>query len=119
MRATDFKRLNNRPTELTRITLTEKNGTETVIDLDDTLHYIFTFTRAKANEDRFVPMEIIITGNVDVCGEMFYQLGEAHPSLIEHCAKRAFLKSLAMLKAKGIDPDGEAFKKAPVDGGVQ
>ena len=119
MRATDFKRLNDRPTELTRITLTEKDGTETVIDLDDNLHYLFTFTRAKAKEDRFVPLEIIIKGNVDVCGEMFYQLGEAHPSLIEHCAKRAFQKSLAMLKAKGVDPIEEAFKNAPVVGGEQ
>ena len=88
-------------------------------NLDDNLHHIFTFTKAKAKEDRFVPMEILIKGNVDVCGEMFYQLGEAHPSLIEHCARRAFQKSLEMQKAKGIDPVAEAFKNLPVVGGIQ
>ncbi len=119
MRASDYKKFNDRPTELTRITLTEKDGTETVIDLDDNLHYIFTFTRVKAKEDRFVPLEIIIKGNVDVCGEMFYQLGEAHPSLIEHCAKRALAKTLEQLKALGVDPGEEAFRNAPVAGGVQ
>lgn len=119
MRASDYKRLNDRKAELTRVVLYEKDGTETVIDLDDNIHYIFTFTRIKAKEDRFVPMEIIIKGNVDVASEMFYQLGEAHPSLIEHCAKRAFQKSLAMLKAKGIDPEEEAFKNARPVGGVQ
>jgi hypothetical protein len=119
MRASDYKQLNDRKAELVKIVLYEKDGTQTVIDLDDNLHYIFTFTKAKAKEDRFVPLEIIIKGNVDVCCEMFYQLGEAHPSLIEHCAKRAFQKSLEMLKAKGIDPEEEAFKVAPVVGGVQ
>jgi len=121
MRAPDYKKLNDRKAELVKIVLYEKDGTQTVIDLDDTLHYIFSFTKTKSNgdEDRFVPMEIIIKGNVDVCGEMFYQLGEAHPSLIEHCAKRAFQKSLEMLKAKGIDPVEEAFKIVPVVGGTQ
>jgi len=119
MRASDYKRLNDRKAELVKIVLYEKDGTQTEIDLDDNLHYIFTFTRAKAKEDRFVPLEIIIKGNVDVCGEMFYQLGESHPSLIEHCAKRAFQKSLEMLKAKGVDPIEEAFKIVPVVGGTQ
>jgi len=119
MRASDYKRLNDRKAELTKIILYEKDGRETVIDLDDNLHYIFTFTRAKAKGDRYVPLEIIIKGNVDIVGEMFYQVGEAHPSLIEHCAKRAFQKSLEQLKAKGIDPGEEAFKIAPVVGGTQ
>jgi len=119
MRASDYKRLNDRKAELAKIILYEKDGRETVIDLDDNLHYIFTFTRTKAKEDRFVPMEILIKGDVDVVGEMFHQVGEAHQSLIEHCAKRAFKKSLEMLKAKGCDPEAEAFKIAPVVGGVQ
>jgi hypothetical protein len=119
MRASDYKKINDRKAELVKIVLYEKDGTQTVIDLDDTLHYIFTFTRTKAKGDRFVPMEILIKGDVDVVGEMFHQVGEAHPSLIEHCAKRAFQKSLEMLKARGIDPEEEAFKVAPVVGGVQ
>jgi hypothetical protein len=121
MRASDYKRLNDRKAELVKIVLYEKDGTETVIDLDEHLHYIFSFTKTKSKEDgeRFVPMEIIIRGNVDIVGEMFYQLGERNPSLIEHCARRAFAKSLEMLKAKGVDPTEEAFKIVPVVGGVQ
>ncbi len=34
MRASDYKKITDKPTELIRITLTEKDGTETVIDLD-------------------------------------------------------------------------------------
>lgn len=119
MRETDFKRINDRPTELTRIVLIEKDGTEQIIDLDDDLHYIFTFTRAKAKGGTCIPMEILIKGSVDICGEMFHQLGEAHPSLIEHCAKRAFQKSLEMLKAKGVDPLSEILKNLPGVGGNQ
>lgn len=119
MRATDFKRLNGRPTDLTRITLTEKDGSETIIHLDEDLHYFFVFTKADQKKGGYVPVEILIKGDVDVVSEMFYQLGETHPSLIEHCAKRALVKTLEQLKAKGVDPGAEAFKNAPVAGGVQ
>jgi hypothetical protein len=119
MQATDYKKLNDRKAELTKIVLYEKDGTQTVIDLDEDLHYIFTFTKAKVKGDGFAPMEIIIKGSVDIVGEMFYVIGEAHPSLIEHCAKRAFQKSLEMLKARGIDPIEEAFKNARPVGGTQ
>jgi hypothetical protein len=119
MRATDFKRLNERPTDLIRITLTEKDGSETIIHLDEDLHYFFVFSKADPKKDRYVPLEILIKGDVDVVSEMFYQLGEAHPSLIEHCAKRALAKTLEQLKAKSVDPGEEAFKVAPVVGGIQ
>lgn len=110
MRATDFKRLNGRPTGLTRITLHEEDGTKTEINLDEGLHYFFVFSKAEdSKEGRFTPVEILIKGDLDIVSEMFYQLGETHPSLIEHCAKRAFEKIVEQLK----------FQNAPVVGGVQ
>jgi len=120
MRTTDFKRLNDRPTELTRITLTEKNGTETIINVSDNLHFILGF--AKSGEDP-APMEILVCGDVDIVGEIYYQLGKNNPDLIKHCVRRATertaKKVMDEIKKSGIDPIGEALKKMPVVGGVQ
>jgi hypothetical protein len=116
MRAVDPK---DRPTGVVRITLTEADGSETIINVDEDVHYIFTFVRVSKERGVEIPAEILIKGSTNVCGELFYRIGIAHPQIIQHCRKRAIEKALEQLRAKGIDLGAEAFKNAPVVGGVQ
>jgi hypothetical protein len=45
MRTTNFKRLTDRPNDLTRITLTTKDGAEQIVEIVDDLHYILAFIK--------------------------------------------------------------------------
>ena len=110
---------NDRPTDVARITLTSKDGAKQEIDIDDDVHYILAFVKVSLKGGIEVPLETFIKGSTNVCGEILYQILEAHRPFIEHCRKRAIEKGLKQLKAKGIDPDAEAFKNTPVVGGVQ
>jgi hypothetical protein len=119
MRTTKVEKIAERETNVVRITLTEADGSETVINVDEDVHYIFAFVKVSLKRGVEVPLETFIKGNTNVCGEMFYQIGEAHPEIIRHCRKRAIEKGLKELRAAGIDPDAEAFKNTPAVGGTQ
>jgi hypothetical protein len=119
MRATNFKRLTDRPTDLTRITLTTKDGAEQIVEIDDDLHYILAFVRTGAGGGKDVPAEILVKGSTTVIGEIFFRLGEAHPELLDHCARRVMEKTRARLKARGIDPGAKEFENARPVGGTQ
>lgn len=109
----------DRPTGVTRITLLEEDGSEKVLDITEDLHFIFAFVKVSEKRGVEIPLETLIKGSTNVCGEILYQILESHRPLIEHCRKRAIEKGLKELKAKGIDLAAEAFKNAPVVGGVQ
>ena len=110
---------NDRPTDVARITLTSKDGAKQEIDIDDNVHYILAFVKVSEKRGVEIPLETLIKGNSNVCGEMLYQILEAHRPLIEHCRKRAIEKGLKQLGAAGIDPGAEAFENAPAVGGTQ
>jgi hypothetical protein len=116
MRAVDPK---DRPTGVTRITLLEEDGSEKVLDITEDLHFIFAFVKVSEKRGVEIPLETLIKGSTNVCGELFYQIGEAHPEFIRHCRKRAIERALEELRAAGIDPDAEAFKNTPAVGGTQ
>ena len=116
MRAVDP---NDRPTDVARITLTEADGNETVINVDEDVHYILAFVKVSLKRGVEIPAETLIKGNENVCGELFYRIGVEHPEIIRYCRKRLIEAELNELKAKGIDLAAEAFKNAPVVGGVQ
>lgn len=116
MRAVDPK---DRPTGVIRITLLEEDGSEKVLDITEDLHFIFAFVKVSEKRGVEIPLETLIKGNTNVCGELFYQIGEAHPEIIRHCRKRAIEKGLKQFRAAGIDPGAEAFQNAPVVGGIQ
>ena len=116
MRAVDPK---DRPTGVTRITLLEEDGSEKILDITEDLHFIFAFVKVSEKIGDEVPLEIFVKGNTNVCGELFYRVGVAHPEIIQYCRKRAIEAALEDLRAKGIDLGAEAFKNAPVVGGVQ
>lgn len=109
----------DRPTDVARITLTSKDGAKQEIDIDDDVHYILAFVKVSKKRGVEIPLESLIKGSTNVCGEILYQILEAHRPLIEHCRKRAIEKGLKQLRAAGIDLDAEAFKNAPVVGGIQ
>jgi hypothetical protein len=119
MRTTNFKRLTDRPTDLTRITLTTKDGDEQIVEIDDDLHYILAFIKVGPHGGKDIPMEVIAKGSVPVVGELVFRLGERHPELLDHCARRMMEKNRAKLKAKGIDPGAKEFENAPGVGGTQ
>jgi hypothetical protein len=116
MRAVDPK---DRPTGVTRITLLEEDGSEKVLDITEDLNFIFAFVTAGPDGGKGLPLEFLVKGNENIVGEFFYQIGVTHPEIIRYCRKRAIEKALKELRAKGIDPGAEAFKNAPVAGGVQ
>lgn len=106
-------------TGVVRITLTEADGSEKVLEVSEDLHFIFGFAKASPGTISQIPMEINVKGFGLIVAEIFYQIGEQHPQLVEHCVRRLAQKVLEGLKAKGIDPGAEAFKNAPVVGGIQ
>lgn len=105
-------------TNVKRITLTEEDGSETVINVSDSLHFIFGFVNIDGEDP---PMEILAYGSQDVIGEIYYQLGENHPGLIKHCVRRSTerlaKKVMDEIGKSGIDPIGEALKKMPTPPG--
>jgi hypothetical protein len=74
---------------ITRITLLEADGAETVINVTEDLHYLFAFTKVPEGGGKGLPLEILVKGTVRVCGELFYRIGENHPDLITFCAMRS------------------------------
>ncbi|MGB7632032.1 MAG: hypothetical protein WBM29_13270 [Candidatus Deferrimicrobium sp.] len=116
MRAVDPK---DRPTGVTRITLLEEDGSEKVLDITEDRHFIFAFVKVSLKRGVEIPAETLIKGNENVCGELFYQIGLAHPEIIQHCRKRAIEKGLKKLRAAGIDLGAETFENTPAVGGTQ
>jgi hypothetical protein len=110
---------NDRPTDVARITITSKDGAEQILEVDDDLHYILGFIRVGPNGGKNIPAEIIAKGSTSIVGELFYRLGERHPELLDHCARRVMEKTRARLKAKGIDPGAKEFENARPVGGTQ
>ena len=105
-------------TEIARITLLERDGSETVINVSEAIHFIFGF--AKSDPNKPSPdndMEIMVYGNEEVCGEMYFQMGQAYPPLINYCVMKAKEKMaravIAEIAKSGIDPIGEAMKTMP------
>ena len=102
-------------TRLKRITLLEEDGSETVINVSDNVHYIVAFVNTDPALKEGFPAEIMVGGEIDNVGELFFQLGNIHPDLIKHCVRRSTEKIantvLAEIKRSGVDPIGEALKK--------
>lgn len=103
--------------EIKSITILEKDGSETVINITEDLHFIFGFTKVGKEGGVDLPMELMIHGNADVIGEIFFQTGNAHPDLIRYCVKRSTEKTahkiVEEIKKSGVDPIAEALKKMP------
>jgi hypothetical protein len=104
----------------TRISILEADGSETVINLTDSIHYFLAFAKVNVEdvkEGAGFPGEVLVGGSVPVLGEMYFQLGEQHPELIAHCVKRSTEKIARKIfeevKKSGIDPIAEALKKMP------
>jgi len=102
--------------KITRIALTSKDGTVEEFTMGDNFHFILGFAKCGPDGGKNVPAEIIAVGSTVVLGEVFYLIGETHPELLDICARKSLAKAL---KARDIDPGAEAFKAAPVVGGVQ
>ena len=109
-------------TKIVRITILEQDGTETVVNASESVHFIFGFAQADrdkpSNEN---PMEVMMTGDIEVLGEMFYQIGNANPELVHYCFRRdaeaVAEKIVKKMKESGTDPLDEVLKKMPVAGG--
>lgn len=109
----------DRPTDVVRITLTGADGVVQEIEVTDDFHFLLGFAKVGPHGGKDVPMEIIAKGSAIVVGELFFRFGEAHPELLDHCARRVMEKTRARLKARGIDPGAKEFENAPVRGGTQ
>lgn len=109
----------DRPTGIVRIILVEVDGTEQVLEIDEDVHYILGFSKVGPNGGKNLPMEIIVKGSTSVVGEIFFRLGEAYPELLDICARKVMAKTAERLRARGIDPGLEEFKRARPVGGVQ
>lgn len=112
----------DKESRIVRITLDESDGSQTVINISEDLHYLLGFTKVGKEEGKEVPMEISVHGNQGVVGEIFFQIGEQHPELIHYCARRSAVelakKAVEELKKSGVDPMAEFLKNAPTKGGV-
>jgi len=103
---------------VTRITLLEADGSETVINVNDTIHFLLAFAKVDMEQpENNFPGEVLVQGNVEVVGEMYYQIGNENPDLIKHCVRRSTeavaRKIFAEIKKSGVDPIAEALKKMP------
>ncbi len=107
----------SKASEIKSITILEKDGSETVINITEDLHFIFGFTKVGKEGGVDLPMELIIHGNADIVGEIFFQAGNAHPELVRHCVRRSTEKIahtiIDEIKKSDIDPIAEALKKMP------
>jgi len=103
-------------TKIARITLTDTDGLIEEFQTGDNFHFILAFAKCGPDGGKNVPAEIIAVGSTVVLGEIFYLIGETHPELLDICARKTLVKAL---KARDIDPGAEAFKNAPVVGGIQ
>ena len=115
MRATDFK---DGPTDVVRITLTNADGTVQEFEVTGDFHLLLGFAKCGPHGGKNVPMEILAKGSAIILGELFFRLGDRHPELLDHCARRVMEKTRARLKARGIDPGAKEFENAPVRGGT-
>ncbi len=122
METSNTQKIGERKTNITRITLLEEDGSETIINVTEDLHYFFGFMKVSKEGGVGVPMELLIKGDVGVCSEMFYQLGEAHPALVNYCAKKAAKKIIGIvadeMKKQGKNPMDEILKNMPGPEGV-
>ena len=105
-------------TGVKRIILIEDDGSETVINVSDAIHYIIAFAKADPEKpEEGVAAEILVKGNGGIVAEMFYQVGEGHPDFIKHCIRRSTEKIaevvMSEIKKSGVDPVVEALKKMP------
>lgn len=111
----DPKKVEDRVTGVTRITLLEADGSETVINVSEDLHFIFGFVKCGKEGGVDVPAELIVKGDVGIVGELFFQAGNQHPELIAHYVRRSTemmaKKVMEEIKRSGADPIGEALKK--------
>lgn len=111
------KGLEQKKAWVTRITLLEDDGSETVINITDEIHFLFGFSKVSKAGEPEIPMELIVVGDSGIIGEIYYQAGNLHPELIAHCVRRSTeamaRKVLAEIKRSGVDPIGEALKKMP------
>jgi hypothetical protein len=105
---------------VTRITLLEADGSETVINITDAIHFFFAFAKVDVDgikEGDGFPGEVLVNGNPNVLGEMYFQLGNQHPDLVLHCVRRSTEKIahkiMEEIKKSGVDPIAEALKKMP------
>ena len=107
----DAKVVKRGETNITRITLLEDDGSETIINVTDKIHFLFSY----AQVDRKLtgvgqPMEILIKGDPEVCGEMFYQMGRNHPRFIAYVALKALerqSKDMTLDKIlRDVEPQG-------------
>ena len=110
---------NDGKNNVVRIALTNADGTEQSFDVSERFHFLLGFATCGPNGGKGVPLEVIVKGSTTVIGEIFFRIGEEHPDLLDHCARKTIAKTLEKLKAKGIDPGAEAFKNARPVGGVQ
>lgn len=104
-------------TEVTRITLTEKDGSETIINVTPEIHFLLGFVKTGENK---VPMEILVYGVPQVLGEIFYQMGNSHPELVKYCFRRdaekvaaKIVETIQKIEKSDVDPVAEALKKMP------
>ena len=81
--------MTDKKSNVIRITLTQRDGGETVINVTKDLHYILAFIEVPEGGGKGLPLEILVKGTVRVCGELFYRIGENHPELITFCAIRS------------------------------
>ena len=111
----NIRETGQRRTEITRITLLEKDGSETIINVSEAIHFIFGFAKSDPKKPSAEnEMEIMVYGVEEILGEMYYQMGRQAPFLVNYCvgkAKENMAKVIvAEIKRSGIDPIGEAMK---------
>ena len=118
-----IKEVEQRKTKIARITILEQDGTETVINVSNAIHFIFGFAQAdttKPSPPEGCKMEVMASGSTEILGEIFYQIGNANPKLVHYCFSRdaegLVNKIVEKAKASGVDPLTEALKKMPVAG---
>jgi hypothetical protein len=104
-------------TGLKRITLLSDDGSETVVNVSDSIHYLVAFAQVGPSKEEGSPAEVLVKGDVEIVGELYYQIGKSHPDLVRHCVRRSTEKVaksiIDEIKRSGVDPIGEALKKMP------
>jgi len=109
----------SKKTGIKRITILEEDDSETIINVSDDLHFFLGYIKVGKDGGNSVPAEWIVKGDNDLIGELYYQMGEEHPDLLDICARRVMEKTWACLKARGIDPGAKEFENARPVGGTQ
>ena len=109
-------------TDVARIVLIERDGSETIINVTEDVHFIFGYAKASPGTISQIPMEISVKGVGIVVAEIFYQIGEQHPLFVAYCVSRESQKVLEKvtedMKAQGTDPLSEILKNLTPRGDV-